>query len=143
MTGRDERDGKALTRSQLRARIIRDGECVFEHEWDSGGLGAGLERVYQWQGQYAVSSADHGPAGPFATLDAALQARELLTVTDATVEITCSLLTAGELAGRLTEGGEGLPVRVNEEWFAHNPGSGRFEWRPDGGRSLGPPEPPW
>jgi hypothetical protein len=84
-------------------------------------------------GQYAVSSADYGPAGPFGSLDEALEDRELLHVTDATVEIACSLLTAQELAARLTEGGEGLPVRVNGEWFGYNPESGRFEWRPDGG----------
>jgi hypothetical protein len=137
MTGRSgqKRDGKAPTRRQLRAQIIRNGECVFEHEWDSGGpgAGAGVEAVYEWRGQYAVRSADYGPAGPFATLEEALEARGLLHVTDATVEIVCSRFTAQELADLLTEGGEGLPVRVNGEWFAYSPESGKFEWRPDGG----------
>lgn len=92
-----------------------------------------MEAVYEWQGQYAVSSADYGPAGPFASLDEALEARDLLHVNDATVRIDCSKLTAQELADRLTCGGEGWPVRVNAEWYGYNPESDRWEWRSDGG----------
>jgi hypothetical protein len=57
----------------------------------------------------------------------------LLHINETTVRIDCSRLTAQELADRLTCGDEGLPIRVNEEWFGYNPETDRWELRPDGG----------
>jgi hypothetical protein len=127
------RNGDALTGPRLRDQIIDAGECVFEHEWDSGGpgAGAGVERVYRWKGKFAFSSADNGRAGPFNTLDDALEAQDLLRVTDASTSIYCSLLKGDELAGQMTCEEDGCLVTVNGEPWEYDQQAGRFEPRPD------------
>jgi hypothetical protein len=123
------RNGDALTGPKLRDQIIDAGECVFEHEWDGGGpgAGAGVERVYRWRGKFAFASADNGRAGPFNTLEDALQAQDLLHVTDASTGVYCSLLTAQELAGQMTCEEDGCLVAVNGETWGYNQQAGSFE----------------
>ena len=123
------RNGDALTGPKLRDQIIDAGECVFEHEWDSGGpgAGAGVERVYRWKGRFAFSSPDNGRAGPFNTLEDALQAQHLLRVTDASTSIYCSLLKGDELAGQMTCVEDGCLVTVNDELWRYDQAAGRFE----------------
>jgi hypothetical protein len=122
MTGRNQREGKAATRRQLRARIIRHGECVFEHEWDSGGLGAGggCEQVYRWRGKLAFASADYGNAGPFDSLEEVLKQQDcLLGVTSATESI-------------FRRPAPGAASSCRRAWKGH--------LRPDPGRQLGSPK---
>jgi hypothetical protein len=121
------RNGDALTGPKLRDQIIDSGECVFEHEWGSTGAGAGVERVYRWKGRFAFASADNGRAGPFNTLGDALQAQDLLHVTDASTSVYCSLLKAPELAGQMTCGEDGCLVAVNGGLWKYDQQTGRFE----------------
>jgi hypothetical protein len=121
-------------------RIIEKGECVFAHDWESGGLGAGAgcEQVYRWRGKFAFASADYGNAGPFDSLEEVLKQQDcLLGVTSATDSIWCSLMTAAEIAARLTYSGydddEHYPISVNGESWGYNPETGEFEPRPDEG----------
>jgi hypothetical protein len=115
-------------------RIIEKGECVFANDWDSGG-GAGCERVYRMDGKFAFASADYGNAGPFGSLEEVLKQQDcLLGITSATDSIWCSLMTAEEIAARLTYYGdddEHYPISVNGEMWGYNPETGEFEPRPD------------
>jgi hypothetical protein len=124
-----KRGGDAKTSRELRDQIIDAGECVFEHEWESGGpgAGAGSEQVYRWRGKFAFSSLDNGRAGPFNALEDALQAQQLLHVTDKSTRVYCSLLKGQELAGRLTCKEDGCLVTVNDELWRYDQGAGRFE----------------
>ena len=123
------RNGDALTGPKLRDQIIDAGECVFEHEWGSAGpgAGAGVERVYRWKGRFAFSSLDNGRAGPFNTLEDALQAQDLLHVTAASTSVYCSLLKAQELAGQMTCEEDGCLVTVNGDLWRYDQQAGRFE----------------
>ena len=117
-------------------RIIEKGECVFAHDWESGGLGAGAgcEQVYRWRGKFAFASADYGNAGPFDSLEEVLKQQDCLTcVTSATTDICCSLMTDEELAARLTFDDGVCLFRINGETWGYNPETGEFEPRPDEG----------
>jgi hypothetical protein len=126
-----------LTDDDLVDRIIEEGEEVFAHAWDSGGpgAGAGCERVYRWRGKFAFASADYGNAGPFDSLEEVLKQQDcLLGVTSVTEYIWCPLMTAEEIAARLTYYGyddEHYPISVNGEPWGCNPETGKFEPRPD------------
>jgi hypothetical protein len=114
----DDRDEEA---ESLVDRIVEKGKEVFSHDWDSGAQ-AGSETVYRWRGKFAIGSEDFGDSGPFATLDEALAEGELLTVTGATTDIQCSLLSADELAKRLRASGveDGYEIGINGETWAYH-----------------------
>jgi hypothetical protein len=59
--------------------------------------------VYHWEGRFAVCSLDFGNSGPFDTLDEALDEQGLLAITSATTSVTCSSISAKELAKRLSQ----------------------------------------
>jgi hypothetical protein len=88
--------------ADLLERIITDGERVFSHLWDSGGLGAGggSENVYRLGRSYCYASADVGQFGPYRWLEDALAEHALLLLTEATVGIDCTELSARQLARR-------------------------------------------
>jgi HEAT repeat protein len=92
-------------------RIVDEGECVFEHDWDSGGPGAGGGSgcVYLWQGKYAVVADSYDGPPFFASLDEALDYWDLLKVTDASTGIRSSQLGSRDIASRLC-----VPVGANE-----------------------------
>jgi uncharacterized protein (TIGR02996 family) len=124
-------------------RIIEKGECVFYNDWDSGGLGAGAgsERAYRWRGKFAFASADYGNAGPFDSLEEVLKRQDcLLSVTSATDSIWSSLLTAEEIAARLTYYGydddEHYPFSVNGESWVYDPETGTFTPAVEGGTTV-------
>jgi hypothetical protein len=100
-------------------KIIDEGELVFSYEWDSGGPGAGActDEIYELNNQYAISSWDPGDAGPFATLDEALQEYDLLLVTSATISIDCPVMSDEDLARILVCDEDELKVQINgENW---------------------------
>src|SRR4051812_44298077 len=98
-----EADGLEDSESEgdkLVMQIINEGGGVFSHDWDSGGpwAGAGAQKVYHWEGRFAVCSLDFGyTAGPFDSLDEALDEQNLLAVNSATVSVTCYEFSAAEL----------------------------------------------
>jgi hypothetical protein len=102
--------------------IIDNGEVVFSHDWDSGGLGAGAgcETVYRWKGRYVASSEGNEPSGPYDTLEEALKQFDLLTVTSATTSINCPLLSAKKLAAMLSCYEDGHVIEINgQPWVYH------------------------
>jgi hypothetical protein len=122
----DDRDEEA---ESLVDRIVEKGKAVFSHDWDSGGpgAGAGSETVYRWRGKFAIGSEVYENPGPFGSLDEALEELgNLLTVTGATTDIWCSLLTAEELAKRLQpyDDDEGYAIMINDEPWAYRKGKG-------------------
>ena len=84
--------------------LIREkGKKVFEHDWDSGGpgAGAGTEVIYRFQDLYWPDSEVEGIYGPAESLEEALEAGDFLKVTDATTAISCVEISAVELAKML------------------------------------------
>ncbi len=121
---RDE-DEPGSVYDDLIEQITEEGNEVFSLEWDSGGpgAGAGCEYVYRWRGKFAATSLDDCNPGPFNSLDEALAANDLFTVTSATTSIRCSLLTAKALAKRLQCQDDGHAIEINGElWVYHNEG---------------------
>lgn len=112
-------------------RICTEGSRVFSVEWDGGapGFSGGVD-VYRWQDKFAVRDPDGFDSGPFATLDEALEANGLLWVNSATVCISCSLLSATQLAERLRCSDEGgFTLEINgQEWWCD--GTGAFHQSP-------------
>jgi hypothetical protein len=110
-------------------RIIDAGKVVFSHDWDSGGpgAGAGSDQVYHWKGKFVSCSLDFGNAGPFTSLDEALQEQDLLTVTGATTGIQCSMLSASEIAKRLHGDEEGFEIEINGEAWVYRAEAGEFK----------------
>lgn len=112
--------------------IFRQGRPVFSFNWDSGGPGAGAggETIYEWRDTYFGLSGDfYGPAGPFDTLDEALEGLVEMRqpgkiyVNGATVEIRCELWSDEELIGRLAVAPDSTPekLKVNGRvWSGHN-----------------------
>ena len=111
--------------SEATEEIIQRGKCVFAHHWDSGGpgAGAGSDRVYHWRGRFAVSS-DSGTAGPFDTLEAALQSQSLLHFTEATTGIVSSMLSADEVAPMLQGEWDRRGVEINGEGWVRDRATG-------------------
>jgi hypothetical protein len=136
-----DREGNddVLTDEDLVDQITEEGECVFEHSWDGGASPAanGSMQVYRWRGQFAYASTDYGSGGPYGSWGEVLQEKgeELFAVTSATDSIWCSLMTAEEIAARLTYYGGGddehFPFSVNGESWGYNTETGKFEPRPD------------
>jgi hypothetical protein len=95
--------------------------------------------VYRWRGQFAYVSPDFGSDGPFNTWEEVLKQKDdcLFGVTEATTFIWCSLMTAEEIAARLTYYGydddEHFPFEVNGELWGYNKETGKFEPRPEEG----------
>jgi hypothetical protein len=108
-------------------QIVEEGEGVFYHNWDSGGPGAGSEDVYHWNGKFVVSSDDFGNSGPYSSLDEAIGKHGLLVVTSATENIDCSLLTARELAKRLSCEEDGYEIELNGEPWVYRAKAGEFK----------------
>jgi hypothetical protein len=110
-------------------RIVEDGDSLFTHSWDSGGLGGGggMESIRELNGQFAMSSLDIGSEGPYATFDEALAAFGVLTVTSASTSIWRSLMTAEELAKRLECDEDGFELEINSEPWVYRAATGAFE----------------
>lgn len=118
---------------ELVEHIIENGEEFYSLDWDScgPGAGAGCEYVYCWKGQYAVMSADNGNSGPYAKLEDALTAHDLLMVTSATIGVWCSVWTARQLANRLhCEVDDGHELSLNGEDYVYRGAKGKFLRKP-------------
>lgn len=90
--------------TEVLSDLIREkGKQVFEHDWDSGGpgAGAGTEVIYRFQDLYWPDSEVEGIYGPGESLEEALEAGGFLKVTDATTAISCVEFSAAELAKML------------------------------------------
>lgn len=122
-------EDEELDDGELTDRIIDEGKVVFSHDWDSGGpgAGAGSEQVYLWERRFAICSLDTGNAGPFGSLDEALQEQDLLTVTGATTSIHCSMLSSKELVKRLECDEDGYEIEINGESWIYHAGAGEFK----------------
>src|SRR5262245_12894913 len=114
---------------ELIEQIIAEGKVVFSHNWDSGGpgAGAGCERVYHRKGKFVICSLDFGTAGPFASLDEALQEQNLLTVTGATTSIDCLMVASTELATRLECEEDGYQIEINGELWVYRARKREFQ----------------
>ena len=102
----------------LQEEIAKNGEAVYGVYWDSGAPGAGAdwETVYKYKGKYYLWLTFDDEHGPYDTLLEALEVSELLSVTDATVSVTCTEIPTEELVRKLTYLGDtGLTITVNEE----------------------------
>jgi hypothetical protein len=129
----DDFDVADETEDDLADQINTEGETVFDHDWDGGGMGAsGGYSVHRWKGRFAVSSVDECENGPFDTLDDALAANALLLVTSATTKIRCSLLSAAKLA-KMLEFDDGIKgpfeLYINDVLYTYR-GKGKLQRSP-------------
>ena len=103
--------------------IPNEGEEVYSLVWDSGGPGAGSdsETIYKFRGAYFKKLSGDELEGPYKSLNEVLTDRFLM-VTDATVSIWCSELSAEELTPRLylTDIGDGYRVEINDDTYEVN-----------------------
>ncbi len=129
----DHEDNEEFDDRTVLERIVEDGDSVFEHSWDSGGLGSGggMAFIKELNGQFAMSSLDIGSEGPYATFEEALAAFELLTVTSASTSVWCSLLTAEELAKRLECDEDGFELEIHGQPWVYRAEKGAFERAPE------------
>jgi hypothetical protein len=114
------------------AKLLDEGDVVFEHEWDSGGpgAGAGSERVVAYRGRFWYSSLDFGVKGPYDDLLGTVAMYGLLTVTEATTEISSSTLSTAEMVLRLESAFgdmDRVEFTVNCDTYAYEKGSGFSE----------------
>jgi hypothetical protein len=104
---------------EAQERLGTEGDCVFSLFWDSGGPGAGAEeeRIYRWKDKFFFFSEYWEVPNPFESLDAALEASNLLNVNTATQWIRCKDLSAEELTLRLSVGDDVNGLDINgEQW---------------------------
>jgi hypothetical protein len=128
---------RRLDDDEIVERIIEKGKCVYKQEWDGGASPAanGFMSVYRWRGRFAFEFPDVGSDGPFGSWEEVLKAKgdDLFGVTSATEYIWCSLMTAEEIAARLTyyDDVEHFPIRLNGETWGYNKETGKFDPWPD------------
>ncbi len=81
--------------------LITTTDAVYVLDWESGnpGAGGGSMAVYPWKGAYFVVTDSEWTVYP--TLEAAIVEGEINYVTDATVSVESSELSAESLAGML------------------------------------------
>jgi len=125
-------DSKVAYMDEFIERVNRDGEEVFEHEWDSGGpgAGAGCERVVMYKGQFWYCSNDQGTHGPYDDLQQALDSHGLLMVNEATTEIYSSMMSTEEILEQLGcqfEDTENFELIINGEAYVYVKGVGFSE----------------
>ena len=78
--------------------------------------GADFEFIYKWRDRYAVGLSFDEPQGPYQSLSEAIRASDLNLVTSATVSISSSELTAGEIAQMLKSSLEPpFTLKINNE----------------------------
>ena len=119
--GKNRRD--RIEGSEDLNKIIRYGRVVYNVFWDSGapGPGAEYEYVYKWRDRYAVKLSFDEPMGPYNSLSAAVRAADLNFVTQATVSISSSELTAEQIAKILRCGHEPpFALSINNETWSLN-----------------------
>ena len=85
--------------------VMEEGDVIFQHDWDSGGpgAGAGSEIVYKFGGLIWPYSETEGVYGPMKTLEEALASGDFLTVTDATTGIRSVVEYDKELVAKLQD----------------------------------------
>ena len=119
--------------------LVDSVEPVYSVEWDAdrpGGGGAAL--VYPWKGGYVVVS-EMGDTVVYPTLEAAITEGEVNYVTDATVSVESTELSAEALAGMLrTFDGGDYWIEINGEPYesvevADFPGDAPRTFRPVAG----------
>lgn len=100
--------------------IIRDGECVYALNWDTGTPwnGSGCEQVYSFKGIYAVILNDPEEVDIYSTLrEAIVETEQLHMIGPATVSIESSQLASDDIVPLLKpfEGldGKSITIRVN------------------------------
>ena len=78
-------------------------EPLLSLSWDSGapGAGAGAEHIYEVEGRFFIHGASFCQHGPFAHLDAALREFHPI-ITETTVDVSSSSMSAAEIMARLT-----------------------------------------
>lgn len=112
------------------AKLLDEGKVVFEHDWDSGGPGAGSEQVLMYRGRFWYCSIDQGTHGPYDDLLGTVARYGLLTVTEATTEISSSILSTAEMVLRLEyafKDMDRVEFTVNCDTYAYEQGAGFSE----------------
>ncbi len=98
----DENEGQVVKRIPKPSieEVLEHGEEVMSHVFD-GGAHTETYTIHKWNGYYVYSGAE--TVGPFKTLSAAANVEDdsIFTLTTASTEITCTELTAKQLAKRL------------------------------------------
>lgn len=98
----DENEGKVVKRvpKPTIEEVLEHGEEVMSHVFDSG-THSETYTIHQWNGYYVFSGTEC--AGPFKTLSAAANVEDdsIFTLKSTSTEITCTELTAKQLAKRL------------------------------------------
>jgi len=112
--------------------LLDEGRVVFEHGWDSGGPGAGSgsERVLAYRGRFWYSSLDFGVRGPYGDLLDTVVRHGLFTVTEATTELSSTVLSTAELVLRLEsefKDMDRVEFTVNCDTYVYEKGSGFSE----------------
>jgi hypothetical protein len=98
----DENEGQVVKRIPKPSieEVLEHGEEVMSHEF-GGAIHSEIYKIYKYNGYYVFCGAD--TSGPFKTLSAAanVEGDSIFTLTSASTEITCTELTAKQLAKRL------------------------------------------
>jgi hypothetical protein len=106
----------------LREKIIEEGEEIYCLCWDSGGPGAGAdcERIYLFKGQYYPILSYEYETQAYASLEEALEDKELSRLIEGTVEITFPPELSEKVLPLLRNiGEEVVEFKINgEAWLA-------------------------
>ncbi len=98
--------------------ILEEGIPVFRRYSGSGGVEAEIELIYQWEERYWYTSMTEELAGPYDSLDVALEARGGLIVEEGTQEIECEEWSVPTLLNKLVvHAPAGHRVEVNGQRF--------------------------
>lgn len=119
---------EGLSEEELAERISEEGECVFWHRWDArefNMLGEkGVDWIYKFRDQYWCHCNEDGLHGPYETFAEAME-KSNFGIIDATQSISCSELTADELAAGADffDPKPGHRVEINgDEWEVSSDG---------------------
>jgi len=108
--------------------VSRNGDEVFNLEWDSRGPGggAGVEVVVRFRGRLFTLSPNVGLRGPWPSVEAAIRGlfgidRERpILINDATVSISCTEWEGDELISKINLDWRSLPAELDingEHWY--------------------------
>jgi hypothetical protein len=109
--------------------IVDNGEFVFENFWEASGSSVGIDAnvVIKYEDQYFACPSTGELFGPYNTLDDALDVTEMTWLWENAKYVTCTELSAGQLADRLDYfGSSDITVSINGERWQASPG-GTFE----------------